>query len=73
MTNRNIWPCWNDEPIDVIALEIAFSRAGKHCAVTNAAAMQRLGNAIYTNPTYSAHMSLHPWPHDDGVTAPDFP
>ncbi len=61
------------EPIDIIALEIAFSLVGKHGGVPKAAAMQRLGNAIYANPTYSVHMLLHPWTRDDGVTAPDFP
>ena len=61
------------ETIDVIALEIARSLAGKHGATPDAAAMQRLGNAIYANPTYSVDMLLHPWTREDGVTEPDFP
>jgi len=61
------------EPIDVIALEIAFSLVRKPAAAPDAAAMRRLGNAIYADPTYSVSMLLHPWTREDGVTAPDFP
>ena len=61
------------EPIDVIALEIAFSLVRKPAAAPDAAAMRRLGNAIYANPTYSVTMSLHPWARRDGVPKPHFP
>jgi hypothetical protein len=61
------------EPIDVIGLEIAFSLVRKPAAAPDAAAMRRLGNAIYADPTYSVSMLLHPWTREDGVTAPDFP
>ena len=61
------------EPIDVIALEIAFSLVRKPAAAPDAAAMRRLGNAIYANPTYSVRMLLHPWTRDDGVPEPEFP
>jgi len=60
-------------PIEVIALEIARSLAGKPGATPDAAAMRRLGNAIYANPTYSVRMLLHPWSNGDGVPEPDFP
>jgi hypothetical protein len=62
-----------NDRIDLVALEIARSLAGRHGAVPDAAAMQRLGNAIYADPTYSVDMLLHPWTREDGVTAPDFP
>jgi hypothetical protein len=62
-----------DDPIEVIAFGIARSLAGKHGATPDAAAMQRLGNAVYANPTYSVRMLLHPWSHGDGVAEPDFP
>ena len=55
------------EPIDVIALEIARSLAGHDGVVPNAAAMRRLEDAIYANPTYSVSMLLHPWTRGDGV------
>ena len=61
------------QPIDVIALEIAFSLVRKPAAAPDAAAMRRLGNAIYANPTYSVRMLLHPWTRDDGVPEPEFP
>jgi hypothetical protein len=62
-----------DGPIEVIALEIAQSLAGKHGAAPDAAAIRRLGNAIYADPTYSVRMLLHPWANGDGVPEPDFP
>ena len=62
-----------DDPIDVTALEIARSLADKPGASPDPAAMRRLGNAIFNDPTYSVDMLLHPWTRDDGVTAPDFP
>ena len=62
-----------DGPIEVIALEIAQSLAGKPGATPDAAAMRRLGNAIYAHPTYSVRMLLHPWANGDGVPEPDFP
>ena len=62
-----------DDPIEVIALEIAQSLAGKHGAAPDAAAMRLLGNAIYANPTYSVRMLLHPWARGDGIPEPDFP
>ena len=62
-----------DEPIDIIALEIARSLAGHDGATPDAAAMRRLGDAIYASPTYGVDMLLHPWTREDGVTAPDFP
>jgi hypothetical protein len=62
-----------DGPIEVTALEIAQSLAGKHGAAPDAAAMRRLGNAIYADPTYSVRMLLHPWANGDGVPEPDFP
>lgn len=62
-----------NEPIDVIALEIARSLAHNNAAVPDAAAMRRLENAIYADPTYAVDMLLHPWTREDGVTEPDFP
>jgi hypothetical protein len=61
-----------DDPIDVIALEIARSLAGKPGASPDPAAMRRLGDAIFNDPTYSVDMLPHPWTRDDGVKAPDF-
>ena len=62
-----------DEPIDIIALEIARSLAGTPGASPDPAAMRRLGDAIFKNPTYSVSMELHPWARNDGVTEPEFP
>ena len=62
-----------NEPIDVIALDIARSLADKDGATPDAAAMRKLGDAIYASPTYAVDMLLHPWTREDGVTAPDFP
>jgi hypothetical protein len=62
-----------DDPIDLIALEIARAIADKPGASPNPAAMRRLGDAIFNDPTYSVDMLLHPWTRDDGVTPPDFP
>lgn len=62
-----------DDPIDLIALEIARSIADKPGASPDPAQMRRLGDAIFNDPTYSVDMLLHPWTRDDGVTAPDFP
>jgi hypothetical protein len=62
-----------NDPIEVVALEIAQSLAGKPGATPDAAAMRRLGNAIYADPTYSVRMLLHPWANGDGVPEPDFP
>lgn len=59
--------------IDVIALEIAWSLSGRDGAKPDAAAMRRLGDAIYASPTYGVDMLLHPWSRDDGVPEPDFP
>lgn len=61
------------EPIDVIALEIARSLAGHDGVVPDAAAMRRLEDAIYADPTYSVSMLLHPWTRGDGVPEPNFP
>jgi hypothetical protein len=55
-----------DDPIDVIALETARSLAGKPGASPDPAAMRRLGDAIFNDPTYSVDMLLHPWTRDDG-------
>ena len=62
-----------NEPIDAISLEIARALAGNDGATPDDAAMRRLGDAIYANPTYSVDMWLHPWTREDGVPAPDFP
>jgi hypothetical protein len=62
-----------DDPIEMIALEIARSLAGKPGASPDPAAMRRLGDAIFKDPTYSVRMLLHPWIRSDGVPEPDFP
>jgi hypothetical protein len=62
-----------DDPIELIALEIARSLAGKPGASPDPTAMRRLGDAIFKNPTYSVRMLLHPWSRGDGVPEPDFP
>jgi hypothetical protein len=62
-----------DDPIELIALEIARSLAGKPGASPDPTAMRHLGDAIYKNPTYSVRMLLHPWSRGDGVPEPDFP
>jgi hypothetical protein len=62
-----------DDPIEVIALEIARALADHPGASPDPAAMRRLGDAIFKDPTYSVRMALHPWTRDDGVTDPDFP
>ena len=62
-----------DDPIELIALEIARSLAGKPGASPDPAAMRRLGDAIFKDPTYSARMLLRPWSRGDGVPEPDFP
>jgi hypothetical protein len=62
-----------DDPIELIALEIARSLAGKPGASPDPAAMRRLGDAIFKDPTYSVTMALHPWNRGDGVPEPDFP
>jgi len=62
-----------DDPIEVIAVEIARALADKPGASPDPAAMRRLGDAIFHDPTYSVTMALHPWIRDDGVTKPDFP
>jgi hypothetical protein len=62
-----------DDPIEVIALEIARSLAGKPGASPDPAAMRRLGDAIFKDPTYSVRMLLRPWSRSDGVPEPDFP
>jgi hypothetical protein len=56
-----------------IALEIARTLADKPGASPDPAAMRRLGDAIFHDPTYPVTMALHPWIRDDGVTTPDFP
>ena len=62
-----------DDPIEVTAVEIARSLADRPGASPEPAAMRRLGDAIYANPTYSVRMLLHPWAQTDGVLEPDFP
>jgi hypothetical protein len=62
-----------DDPIELIALEIARSLAGRPGASPDPAAMRRLGDAIFKDPTYSVTMALHPWNRGDGVPEPDFP
>ena len=62
-----------NDPIEVIACEIARSLADNPGASPDAAQMRRLGDAIFNDPTYSVDMLLHPWTREDGVTAPDFP
>ena len=62
-----------DDPIEVIALEIARSLAGKPGVAPDPTAMRRLGDAIFKDPTYSVRMALHPWSRSDGVPEPDFP
>jgi hypothetical protein len=62
-----------DDPIEVTALEIARSLADRPGASPDPAAIRRLGNAIYANPTYSVRMLLHPWVQGDGVAKPRFP
>jgi hypothetical protein len=62
-----------DDPIEVTAVEIARSLADRPGASPDPAAMRRLGDAIYANPTYSVRMLLHPWSRGDGVPEPDFP
>ena len=63
----------SDDPIEVIALEIARSLAGKPGASPDPAAMRRLGDAIFKDPTYSVRMLLRPWSRGDGVPESDFP
>jgi hypothetical protein len=62
-----------DDPIEVTAVEIARSLADRPGASPDSAAIRRLGNAIYANPTYSVRMLLHPWVQGDGVAKPRFP
>jgi hypothetical protein len=62
-----------DDPIEVIALEIARSLSGKPGASPDPAAMRRLGDAIFKDPTYSVRMLLRPWSRGDGVPEPEFP
>ena len=62
-----------NDPIEVIACEIARALAGNPGASPDAAQMRRLWDAIFNDPTYSVDMLLHPWTREDGVTAPDFP
>jgi hypothetical protein len=62
-----------DDAIEPIAFEIARTLADKPGASPDPAAMRRLGDAIFHDPTYSVTMALHPWIRDDGVTKPDFP
>src|ERR1700722_7299316 len=59
--------------IAALASEIARSLADRPGAPPDPAAMRRLGDAIFHDPTYSVTMALHPWIRDDGVTKPDFP
>ena len=61
-----------NDPIEVIACEIARALAGNPGASPDAAQMRRLGDAIFNDPTYSVDMLLHPWTREDGVTEPDF-
>ena len=62
-----------DDAIEPIAFEIARALADKPGASPDPAAMRRLGDAIFHDPTYSVTMALHPWIREDGVTKPDFP
>jgi hypothetical protein len=62
-----------NDAIEPIAFEIAGALADKPGASPDPAAMRRLGDAIFHDPTYSVTMALHPWIRDDGVTKPDFP
>ena len=62
-----------DDPIELIALEIARSLAGKAGASPDPTAMRRLGDAIFKDPTFSVRMLLRPWSRPDGVPEPDFP
>jgi hypothetical protein len=62
-----------DDPIEVTAAEIARSLADRPGASPDPAAMRRLGDAIYADPTYSVRMLLHPWARGDGVAKPRFP
>jgi hypothetical protein len=62
-----------NDPIESIAVEIARTLADKPGASPDPAAMRRLGDAIFHDPTYSVTMALHPWIRDDGVTKPEFP
>ena len=62
-----------NDAIETIASEIARSLADRPGASPDPAAMRRLGDAIFHDPTYSVTMALHPWIRDDGVTKPDFP
>jgi hypothetical protein len=62
-----------NDAIELIAFEIAGALANKPGASPDPAAMRRLGDAIFHDPTYSVTMALHPWIRDDGVTKPDFP
>lgn len=62
-----------DDPIEVTAVEIARSLSDRPGASPDPAAMRRLGDAIYANPTYSVRMLLHPWVQGDGVAKPRFP
>ena len=55
------------------AAGIARALGDKPGASPDPAAMQRLGNAIFHDPTYSVTLALHPWIPDDGVTKPDSP
>ncbi len=63
----------SNDAIEPIAFEIARALADKPGASPDPAAMRRLGDAIFHDPTYSVTMALHPWIRDDGVTKPDFP
>jgi hypothetical protein len=62
-----------NDAIEATAVEIARVLADKPGASPDPAAMRRLGDAIFHDPTYSVTMALHPWIRDDGVTKPDFP
>jgi hypothetical protein len=62
-----------DDPIELIACEIARSLAGNPGASPDTTAMRRLGDAIFKDPTYSVRMLLRPWSRSDGVPEPDFP
>jgi hypothetical protein len=62
-----------NDAIEATAVEIARALADKPGASPDPAAMRRLGDAIFHDPTYSVTMALHPWIRDDGVTKPDFP
>jgi hypothetical protein len=62
-----------NDAIESIAFEIAGALADKSGASPDPAAMRRLGDAIFHDPTYSVTMALHPWIRDDGVTKPYFP